>query len=178
MCSSDLTAGCFHKTPRALMQKMLRRRVMHRSRSSDRNSTALIRYALILKQYAAATLGSKIKGTDLKKPRSPWIHPIHDTRPRFIETKGYAKSNRGHPYLIRRSGFISSRSNPSRLLWDQRPRQLTSRLDQSRAPRSNGHHALSLHDGEHKGVVGPHGGGHASDGCSAPPTGKSNAERC
>jgi hypothetical protein len=72
-------------------------------------------------RYAAGTLGFEIKGRDLKKSRSPWIHPIHDTRPRFIETKGYAKSNRGHPYLIRRSGFISSRSNPSRLILDQRP---------------------------------------------------------
>jgi hypothetical protein len=81
---------------------------------------AQIKSSTTLNRYATGTLGSKIKGRDLKKSRSPWIHPIHDTRPRFIETKGYTKSNRGHPYLIRRSGFISSRSNPSRLLLDQR----------------------------------------------------------
>jgi hypothetical protein len=80
---------------------------------------AQIKSSTTPKWYAAGTLGSKIKGRDLKKSRSPWIHPIHDT-PRFIETKGYAKSNRGHPYLICRSGFISSRFNPSRLLLDQR----------------------------------------------------------
>jgi hypothetical protein len=42
-------------------------------------------------QYAARTLGSKIKGKDLNKPRSPWIHPINDTQPRFSQPKGYLK---------------------------------------------------------------------------------------
>jgi hypothetical protein len=37
------------------------------------------------------TLGSKIKGKDLNKPRSPWIHPINDTQPRFSQPKGYLK---------------------------------------------------------------------------------------
>jgi hypothetical protein len=98
----------------------------------DQDSRAQIRSSLLMNRYTLGTVDYAFYDQD------------------FMRQKGYAKSNRGHPNPIWRSVFNSSRSNPSRLLGDQRPSACHLPHACSRAPHGSARGTRRRHCREHR----------------------------